>query len=446
MTVVQMPNQEQTQTSALSVRESSGAALVKPVPIPAQLQELGVKIAQDEGGLRVIILPAVVREACNLITPVSSWNQADPNWTPTINLVQLDKDSHTYPLPGGKLGLNKQALETLGKTAGVLYTKTERVPKAELQDGEMWAYRAIVGFRRSDGTVDQVTRERGFNREAEELDILDSVKKSGKYATEAAIEGECRKRWIAELRFGPAKTESKAINRALRAGLGIPASVTSQAIQKPWLVVGFNFTPDYNDPEVKRALVAIGMNAQQALYGPTVVSNEQPDWSGADVPMEASFGELPSGGAPYVAKTPELPSEDAPTVEATPAPADGGGTASGGSSDPTPAEASAQPSDAPVEAAAAPLPEPDEEEVMLAADAAEYVPPKGKYADGGEAGPLDLDGILDLGDEGRQYLGSALRKLPAGEWRTKVEAFARVNMPVEYAALVAERSADEKAA
>ena len=82
---------------AIAIRETSGAAIVKAVPIPAQLQELGVRIAEEEDtGLRVIVLPPAVRQAVNLLTPVSSWNQADPNWTPSISLVQLDKDAHTY--------------------------------------------------------------------------------------------------------------------------------------------------------------------------------------------------------------------------------------------------------------------------------------------------------------------------------------------------------------
>jgi hypothetical protein len=274
--------------AAIAIRETSGAAIIKAVPIPAQLQELGVRIAEEENtGLRVIVLPANVRQAVNLLTPVSSWNQADPNWTPSISLVQLDKDAHTYFLPGGKLGLNKQALETLGRCAGVLYTRTTRVRKEELQEGEMWAYRATVGFRRSDGTVDEVTRERGFNREAEQLDIETAVRGSDKFKTPAAQDAEIKKRWIAELRFGPGKTESKAINRALRAGLAMPASVTAASLQKPFLVVGFNFTPDYTDPIVKRALVAVGLNAQAAIYGGREPSEDMPEHGAADIPMAA---------------------------------------------------------------------------------------------------------------------------------------------------------------
>jgi hypothetical protein len=301
--------------SAIAIREQSGAAVVKAVPIPTVLQDLGVRIAEDEGGLRVIVLPPNVREQVNLLTPVSSWNQADPNWSPSVSLVQLDKNSHTYPLPGGKLGLNKQALETLGRCAGVLYTRTARVPRDELQENEMWAYRATVGFRRSDGTVDEVTRERGFNREAEELDIEQAVRGSERWKNQPreAQDAEIKKRWITELRFGPAKTESKAINRALRAGLAMPTSVGAGDLQKPFLVVGFNFTPDYNDPDVKRALIAVGMHAEQAIYGGRERSDEQPERGEADIPMPAPELEAaPADVAP--ADAPEAEGPTTPTA------------------------------------------------------------------------------------------------------------------------------------
>jgi hypothetical protein len=315
---------EQAVASAIAVRESSGAAIIKAVPIPEQLQQLGVRIAEEEGtGLRVIVLPPDVRQAVNLLTPVSSWAQADPNWTPSVSLVKLDKDAHTYGLPGGKLGLNKQALETLGKCAGVLYTRTSRVPKQELQEGEMWAYRATVGFRRSDGTIDEVTRERGFNREAEQLDITTAVRTGSRSKgwSRDAQDAEIQKRWIAELRFGPAKTESKAINRALRAGLAIPSSVAEGALAKPFLVVGFNFTPDYDDPAVKQALVAVAMNAEQAIYGGRQVSEDMPEHGAADIPLAAlEAGEEAVGQA----ETPAADSE--PEI---------GGGAAGASSAPT---------------------------------------------------------------------------------------------------------------
>lgn len=175
---------------------------------------------------------------------------------------------------------------------------------------------------------------------------------------------------------------------------------------------------------MRRVVDAVELGPEEsaaALYGP-----------GA----RASFSELPSGTQPYVDSPSEVPPVDAPadTEPAVTPPAEPGNP-SGSSDTPTEASTEAQPSGAPV-AAAAPLPEPDEEAVMLAAEAAEFVPTFGRFSDGGSNGPLDLAAILDLGDDGLQYLTMLLTRLEPGVDRSATEAFARVHMPAEYAAHV----------
>lgn len=155
---------------------------------------------------------------------------------------------------------------------------------------------------------------------------------------------------------------------------------------------------------------------------------------------EASFSEIPSGAHPYVNRPPdiEVPPADAP-VNAEPAespPAEPG--TPGGSSD-TPAEAREESPSAVAAAAPVSLPEPDEEAVMLAAEAAEFVPATGRFSADGTDGPLDLAGILDLGADGRAYLTMCLARLDAGAWRSATEAFARIHLPEEYARAIASR-------
>jgi recombination protein RecT len=139
----------------------------------------------------------------------------------------------------------------------------------------------------------------------------------------------------------------------------------------------------------------------------------------------ASFSELPSGVQPD-----EPPAEqvtDTASVQ--------------GAAGDTPAAAGDTPSPDAPPAAAPPI---DEAAIEAAATAAEYVPPSGRYAEGGEEGPLDLAGILDLGDPGRKFLDTCLNKLSNPEWRAATEAFCRVNMPDEYARWLA--TSQQKAA
>lgn len=254
------------------VKQEQRSAVVTKVPVPKQLAELGVRIGRDgDSGMAVVMIPPDVRRSLNVINPVSSFAQADPNWSPSISLVQLDKEAHSYNV-SGKLGLNKQALETLGLAGGIVETKVRRLKADELGEGERWGYEATVKIRKSDGTLIPTTRSRTFNEEAEKAEIEDSVRAaksdSGpRFNTEEKVAAECRKRWINELKMGPAKTESKAINRAIRAALQVPTSLKPADFGKPFLVIGYSFTPDYDDVEIRRMLVAAGIGGTDALYG-----------------------------------------------------------------------------------------------------------------------------------------------------------------------------------
>lgn len=139
----------------------------------------------------------------------------------------------------------------------------------------------------------------------------------------------------------------------------------------------------------------------------------------------ATFAELPSGVQPEPSPAGRL---DAP-----PQPVE----ANTGSGDDTAPETPSSLSGTDGTVAAATL---DDEAVMLAADAAEYVPPAGRYAEGGEEGPLSLAEILDLGDQGRKYLDTCMRKSPNDELRAKATHFARVQMPAEYEAFLASQA------
>lgn len=416
-----------SESQEVAVRESGAAVMVK-APIPRELQELGLQIAQDaDSGLRVVIIPPQIRQAVNVISPVSSFAQADPNWSPAISVVQLDQELHSYPLPGGKRGLNKQALETLGKAAGVLYTRTARVPAAELQEGERWAYRATVGFRRSDGTIDEITRERGWVTEVERADIEQAVRtgEKTKGKPKAEQDAEIEKRWIAELRFGPAKTESKAINRALRAGLQMPSSVERQAFGKPFLVVGFNFTPDYNDPEIKRALVAVAMNAQAAIYGGREVSDQVPELAAGDIPGEALETPTPAGPPADVAEDEREPVTDREPEASAPGTRGGDGEQVEAAASETPA-ASAPRSDEP---------EPDLDEEQTAA----FVPPDDvidAHGDTAVKGDKTVRDVVAAGEKGKTWLRWALRTLPEDDSRLlSIETYLRHREPELWQAL-----------
>lgn len=406
--------------------EGPGTAVVRPTPVPRALAELGVRIGQDEdSGHAIVMIPPAVRQAVNVINPVSSFVQADPNWTPSISLVQLDKESHSYNV-SGKMGLNKQALETLAVAGGVLETRVRRLKQDELGPGEMWGYEATVVIRRSDGVAVPTSRTRTFNGEAEKAQIEDDVRSAkwdGKYKfdTEEKVAAECRKRWLAELRFGPSKTESKAINRAIRAALQVPTSLKPADFAKPFLVIGYSFTPDYNDAEVKRMLVAAGLGATGALYGQPLELGpstdidhvpalpapeaESEDAGGMDGAAEGSVDPSDSGDTPQAGSE----GEEAPT--------------SGASSEPVPGPDDDEP---------APPAEPVQTDLGFALpdDVVENIAQTEVTI--GQWQGKTLAQIADAGEAGEKWLLWACRqsdeRLP-GDLRANVHAFVKARVP-----------------
>lgn len=259
---------------------STDLANRRPAAIPPALEQIGVQIATDDSGYRAVIFPPEVRQRCNLLLPVSEISHADRNFQPSVRLVQLDIATHTYESTQqrGKRAINKQGLEILGNCAGVLYQKTGRIPKHELEDTEI-GYWGEIAIRRSDGTVEPIRREKVVDRVIEEYKIRSAVSRMDKPDHEKHRIFE--QRWIAEREHMRAKCESKALLRAMRAALQIPHMFTAQELQKPFVVVGYSFTPDYDDPETKRLLVAHGLAATTAVYGELAPPNP-PDPSDRD--------------------------------------------------------------------------------------------------------------------------------------------------------------------
>lgn len=109
-------------------------------------------------------------------------------------------------------------------------------------------------------------------------------------------------------------------------------------------------------------------------------------------------------------------------------------------------ESSASPAPAPFDDEPEPSPEPvqetldpptvtgDEADVAaLAAQAANYVPPNGKYGPDGQHGPKTLAEILALGDDGERWIKWALSKISEPpEYAAAVWSFARVHAVAAY--------------
>lgn len=314
-----------------SVEVSDRAIAVRATPVPSALHEIGVRIGKDEeSGYAIVVIPKGVRAKTNVLDPVQSFAQADPNWTPSLRLVELDPDAvngpHFYKQAGAKLAPTKQGLELLAKAAGVLYTRTRRIAREDLAEGERFGYVATIGVRRYDGSIEELERSKTFVEEVEQQKIQDAVTSATnrdgggpRFPEGPARLAEIRKRWLAELEHGAAKTESKAVLRAIRAALQIPHTFTPARAALPFLVIGYSFTPDYSEPETRRLLIAAGLNAQAAIYGSESRSSDVVDVAGPAVELEAGEPAEPRQELEAAAPEEEPVEAEATEVDETPA-------------------------------------------------------------------------------------------------------------------------------
>lgn len=68
------------------------------------------------------------------------------------------------------------------------------------------------------------------------------------------------------------KAMTGAILRVIRALTGMKGQYTKAELQKPFAIPRVTFSPDYNDPEVRRAMLSQGMNSIGSLFGTAAVS------------------------------------------------------------------------------------------------------------------------------------------------------------------------------
>jgi hypothetical protein len=289
---------ELAQGTTIEGPATPGRAVARRQPLPKELAALGVVAAVDpESGMQVLIIPKALREKFNVLAPVQAFQQADPNWRPSLRVVELDpspEGPHFYKQTGGKLAPRKQALELLADAAGITEMRTQLLGRERVEVGgvmaETFTHLASGKIRKSDGTLRVLEASRTYEPFAEYEEIVTSVS-SGQYAKKpgtAEFDTEVRKRWLNEIKFAKAKNESKAANRVIRAAIQSSHTYTPARAALPFVVVGWNLAPQ--DSAAVQAAIA-------QLYGAEASHTAIPvhaDWSGyeLDEPEALPDGEV----------------------------------------------------------------------------------------------------------------------------------------------------------
>lgn len=92
------------------------------------------------------------------------------------------------------------------------------------------------------------------------------------------------------------RAESGAMLRVIRAALGMKASYSRAELEKPFVVPRIDFTPDFNDPGVRQALIDHGVAGMTSLFGQS--SYASPPALNGHTAFERPLIEAPSGEGP----------------------------------------------------------------------------------------------------------------------------------------------------
>lgn len=388
--------------------EAPGASLIKREELPPSLSEIGLAIGTYPSGMQIVagFGTQAVRAKYNVLTPVESFQQDDPNWRASIRVVKLNpaKDGeHFYQQAGGKLAPRKQGLELLADAAGLVMASPVLIGRERVEIGgvtaETFTHVATVKVRKSDGTLRTLEASRTYEPFAEYEEIKTSVG-SGKYAKKPGTpeyDAEVRKRWLNEIKFAKAKNESKAILRAIRSALQIPHTFSEAEAKKPFVVVGWNLAPQ--DSAAVHAAIASLYGADASAFSDT--HHEAISAWSDEPPIELEEGEIHE---PEDDSSEEGSGQQAGGAEASAPP---GGTAPSvpGSEDAA-AAAAAETSDAPDEAA--------EQEPEADVPSSASAPTSEPVIEGVEPVQVDAD-PLALTEEDQAALPKALEaKIPMG--------------------------------
>lgn len=176
--------------------------------------------------------------------------------------------------------LAKPALMRLAASAGIVWNWRES-DYVKL-DSNYVLYRAVGALRLPDGSWQPLVGTKEIDLTVIEDELYEAnLKKGREHAggdakAQAKLNGMSADEWAkAQTRSAmiqwrknkAARAETGAMLRVVRAALALRSQYTVTELKKPFVVPRIDFSPDYSDPEVRKALIQNGMPAMASLFG-----------------------------------------------------------------------------------------------------------------------------------------------------------------------------------
>jgi hypothetical protein len=199
----------------------------------------------------------------NVLSPAIALSDVTPGFGAsfaliTVNTAVNDKGKGTDTYRSAKIhapderGLSKTCLLRLSQAAGIQWLESGCKPLPTYGERNLWRWKHFGYIRTHDGQWQPI-------HGSKELDLRDG-------SDEIA---DMKPAQIQQARsFGNEICETKSMERAIRMALAIRQSYTVAELAKPFAIVRFNFTPDMNDPEIKKIVTEANLKGIGALYQP----------------------------------------------------------------------------------------------------------------------------------------------------------------------------------
>jgi hypothetical protein len=210
----------------------------------------------------------------------------------------------------------KPALMRIAAAAGIVWNWRESGPVSLTRD--YVCYKAVGAVRLPDGSRQPVMAVKEIDLTVIEEELREAnLKKANEYAHDPK-----KQSWLKGMTpdlYAQAQTktgmiqwrknklmraETGAMLRVIRAALGMKSQYTAAELGKPFIVPRIDFSPDYSDPEVRRALIDSGVSAMAQLFSGSSPASANGSLGALRPAIEApndsddQYIEIPQGGFP----------------------------------------------------------------------------------------------------------------------------------------------------
>lgn len=209
-----------------------------------------------------------------LLPAVSKFMGTDnPIWGLDVTEVEINPDSPSMVYDQkGKDALTKIALDKLASAAGIS-VQCRRTDDRSNRDLAAFEATAILRTPGGEPIMRTATREWDGKDAMDRIQIEceNYVEKNQRGLSDEAfgqaVQRRFREESLREREISRAKTETKAINRAIAMVLGIPRSFPRGVLKThKFAIVKYVMVPDMSDPVVKQAVIAASIGAHAQLY------------------------------------------------------------------------------------------------------------------------------------------------------------------------------------